>query len=60
LGFLFVARNGSPMHIASMPPSLRPHAPFAELLKLSPASVSDEYHAERSGKRWVPSVVEVA
>src|ERR1700731_3853367 len=33
--------------------SCRPNAPFAELLKLSPSSVADEYYAERSGNRWV-------
>jgi hypothetical protein len=33
--------------------SCRPNAPFAELVKLSTASVSDEYYAEHSGNRWV-------
>ena len=33
--------------------SCRPNAPFAELLKLSPTSVADEYYAERSGNRSV-------
>jgi hypothetical protein len=44
--------------VTSLIPSLscracRPTAPFAELLKLSPSSVADEYYAERSGNRWV-------
>ena len=33
--------------------SCRPNAPFAELLKLSSASVAEEYYAERTGNRWV-------
>ena len=33
--------------------SCRPHAPFAELVRLSNRSLSDEYYAERSGNRWV-------
>jgi hypothetical protein len=33
--------------------SCRPNAPFAELVCLSKTSLAEDYHAERSGNRWV-------
>jgi hypothetical protein len=44
--------------ITSLIPSLscrscRPNAPFAELLRLAPASVADDVYSEFSGNRWV-------
>jgi hypothetical protein len=33
--------------------SCRPNAPFAELLRLSPSSVADDFYTEYSGNRWV-------
>jgi hypothetical protein len=40
-------------HAGAVVPILPPNAPFAELLRLSKSSVTEEHYAERSGNRWV-------